>query len=258
MTGIYDAAQAYEIGFSYRDIPAEVDAVIAFCAAAGGREPQSVLEIASGPADHALEFARRGVTATALDLSTAMCERARVRAITQGLDLRVVQQDMLGFTLDSRFDLAVCMIDSIAYIPDLSGLLAHLRSVRQHLNPGGIYVVESAHPADIFGADAHTITEWTVERDGVSVMVQWGDSAVDTTDPIQQSTTTQITVSVTTAEGTQQIREIVPQRWWTSTELEAVGRLAGLQVSAVYGAFDPAVALESSAAWRMLTVYSLT
>lgn len=257
MTGIYDAAQAYEIGFSYRDIPAEVDAVVAFCTAAGRRAPLSVLEVAAGPADHALEFARRGATATALDLSMAMCERARVRATTQGLELAVVQKDMLGFELGLSFDLAICMIDSIAYIPDLPALLAHLLSIRRHLNPAGIYVIESAHPADIFGANAHTITEWTVERDGVAVRVQWGDSKVDTTDPIRQSTSTQIILSVTTADGTQQIREIVPQRWWTSTELEAVGRLAGLQVVATYGAFNPAIALDSSAAWRMLTVYAL-
>ncbi|MBV9096512.1 MAG: hypothetical protein JO079_00515, partial [Frankiaceae bacterium] len=77
MPGVYDAARAYALAFSYRDIPAEVDALLGWAHSIGVRNVASVLELAAGPADHAREFASRGVAATALDNSVAMTEYAK-------------------------------------------------------------------------------------------------------------------------------------------------------------------------------------
>ena len=82
---IYDHPQAYELACSFRDVSAEVDALRRWAA-----EARDVLELAAGPAEHAREFARRGVAATALDLSPAMCAYARRRG--EGLPLEVVQR----------------------------------------------------------------------------------------------------------------------------------------------------------------------
>ena len=79
MPGIYDEPELYEAACAYRDVPREADALLRWSgkyriAAAGPL--RSVLELAAGPAEHARELAGRGLEATALDLSAAMCARA--------------------------------------------------------------------------------------------------------------------------------------------------------------------------------------
>src|SRR5579863_5202568 len=80
VSGIYDEPELYELACAYRDIPAEVTALLAWCATyftgtAGeaGTRVSSALELAAGPAEHARELARRGLRTTTLDLSPAMC-----------------------------------------------------------------------------------------------------------------------------------------------------------------------------------------
>jgi len=54
MTSIYSHPRAYEIAFvSWRNIPAETDTLTALA----GFRPASVLELAAGPAAHAIEYA---------------------------------------------------------------------------------------------------------------------------------------------------------------------------------------------------------
>src|SRR5262245_30705110 len=119
---IYDHPWAYELACSFRDVSAEVDALSSW--APGARE---VLELAAGPAEHAREFAHRGVPATALDLNPAMCAYARERG--QGLPLTVVEADMTGFRLERRFGLVITMLDSTAHLMTLDALVAFLTQV---------------------------------------------------------------------------------------------------------------------------------
>jgi SAM-dependent methyltransferase len=224
----YDAPDAYEIGFSYRDVPAEVDALLAWH---GGRVT-TALELAAGPADHALELARRGCRMSTVDLSAAMCARATERAARAGLDLaHVLHADMVDFRLDDSFDLVFCLIDSLAHVLDLDRLVAHLACVRRHLAPGGAYVIETLHPADGFRPGSRTDTEWTAERDGVRVRVRWG-SGDEPMDPLTQVTWMLVSIDVSGPDGERRFAEMLPQRFWTRDELDAAARLAGLRVAA--------------------------
>ena len=101
--GIYAVPAAYELAFGYRDFTAEVSALAGWAAAVSGRPPASVLELAAGPAWHAIEFAARGADATALDLSARMCDRARERAAERGVALAVAEADMRDFSLGLAF-----------------------------------------------------------------------------------------------------------------------------------------------------------
>ena len=67
---IYAAARYYDIAFAYRDFAEECDFLIRAAALHLGRDPSSVLELAAGPANHAIELARRfGTGAVAVLLS---------------------------------------------------------------------------------------------------------------------------------------------------------------------------------------------
>jgi SAM-dependent methyltransferase len=251
---VYDAAAAYELAFSYRNIPAEVDAVLGWVEPLVGRPVTSVLELAAGPAEHARELATRGLRATALDLEPAMGRYALARAAAQRVPLQSVVADMCDFLLADQFDLVIMMIDSIAHITSRDRLDQHFRCIAPHLTPGGCYVIELSHPADSLGDQTLTKSAWTQAGDAASVAIRWGEPG----DPTDAATgVTSVTVSLDHRRNGQDplvIRETIPQRAWLREELLAsLGRVGGFEPRAWYGSFD-GVALDAASAWRMLVV----
>ncbi|MBV8295755.1 MAG: class I SAM-dependent methyltransferase [Acidimicrobiia bacterium] len=269
---LYADPRLYELAFSYRDIPHEVDVLEAWYQRRRGGRPHRVLELAAGPAAHAIEFARRGATATALDASAAMCAYATRRSRDEGVALDVVEGDMVRFRLRRRFDLAVVMLDSASHVLDLDAMVSHLRSVGTHLVPGGLYVMEMSHPADFLAgspetpathmtpAPPMTQSRWRLARGPGRVDVRF-TSPPRCFDPATQVTESRISVRVT-EEGCQRVlRGRVALRRWTAVELDAAARLAGnVRVVQRYGSFDVDGPFGAGhpTEWRMISVLERT
>ena len=259
MPGIYDEPEFYEAACAYREVPAEADALLRWFKrhrGPGEGPPRRVLELAAGPAEHARELARRGIDATALDLSPAMCTRAGDMAAAAGLKLTVVEADMRDFSIPGDFDLAITMLNSLCHLLTLDDLLPHLASVARHLRPGGLYITELAHPADYLSANRRTSSEWSTTVDGGTVSVRWG--AHDHIDPVTQVTRERVSVTYRKSGGSvRTVTDVVPNRFWTATELAAAIRLAGgFTVVASYGDFATDSPVEAADAWRMILVLS--
>jgi SAM-dependent methyltransferase len=277
VSGIYDEPELYQLACAYRDVPAESVALLTWLdkyAKIVGRV-RSVIELAAGPAEHARELARRGLRATALDHTPAMCAYAAAQAKAGGVDLDVVEADMRDFRLadaDGRpavFDLAITMLNSVCHLFTLDDLVNHLTAVAAHLAPGGLYIVELAHPADFFAADPRTSSEWEIDADGAHAQVSWGGRQ-DRIDPLTQVTDEHMTIRATAADGTiRTVSDVVPNRFWTLTEFTAAVRLANananagagapgaarpLDLVASYGDFDDTTALDAATAWRMILI----
>ncbi|MBV9486407.1 MAG: class I SAM-dependent methyltransferase [Frankiaceae bacterium] len=249
---LYDAAQAYALAFSYRDIAAEVDAVLGWAAPVLGRPVRSVLELAAGPADHARDLVGRGLRATALDINPAMTELALAAGAANGQRLRAVTADMCAFTLDEQFDVAIMMIDSIAHILDDATLRSHFMCVAAHLTGGGCYVVELSHPADSIADQSLTTSAWTQAGDGESVSIRWGEPD-DPTDAASGVTSVTVTMEhVRDGRDPVVINDVVAQHAWLQDDLMAAmdGYFAPI---AWYGSFD-GVGLDNASAWRMIAV----
>jgi SAM-dependent methyltransferase len=256
--GLYADPSLYEAAFSYRDIGAEVDAIEAWFARGRGGRPQRVLEVAAGPAAHAIELARRGSRAVAVDLSGVMCAYARRRGLEAGVALDVVQADMIRFRIPRRrFDLALVMLDSASHILDLDAMVSHLRSVASHLSPGGLYVMEMSHPADFLAGMAKTQDRWRVTRGGRRVDVRW-TAPLSGFDPVTQVWDNSLSVTVTEKGRRRVVRDRIVLRRWTATELDAAARLAGgLCLAERHGSFDVdgAFGERGSDEWRMISVF---
>jgi hypothetical protein len=236
VTGIYDDPEIYQIACAYRDIPAEAHALLSWAGKHWELDgaPQSVLELAAGPAEHAIELARQGLRATALD---------------------TIQGDMRDFVLPAPVDLALTMLNSACHLFTLDDMVAHLAAVAANVVPGGLYIMELAHPADYLTQASRTSSEWTIEKDGLTAEVRWG-GPLDAIDPVTQVTREHVTISVTYTDGIKRtVTDVVPNRFWTATELTAAITLAGgLSVAATYGDFDDTTPVDAPEAWRMVLV----
>ena len=277
VSSIYEEPELYQLACAYRDVPAEVTALLTWLekhavparadgaggGAGGGASggARSVLELAAGPAEHARELARRGLRSTALDFSPAMCAYAAGQAKAAGLELNVIEADMRDFRITgpdgerTMFDLAITMLNSLCHLFTLDDLVNHLTAVSAQLAPGSLYIVELAHPADFFSPTPRTSSDWTVDVDGVHAQVRWGGRQ-DQIDPLTQITDEHMTIRATAADGTiRTVSDVVPNRFWTLTEFTAALRLAGgYELAASYGDFDDTTPLDAPTAWRMILI----
>lgn len=107
------------------------------------RQPASVLDVGCGTGSHALILAERGYAVTGIDASAGMLRVARRKARGRR-NPAFVRADMRRFALGRTFDAVVCMDGAYTHLLTERDLLAHLRTVRRHLSPGGVYVFEFA------------------------------------------------------------------------------------------------------------------
>lgn len=251
----YSFAKYYDIAFDFKNIPKECDFITELSQKYAKAPPRSFIEFAAGPALHAIEFAKRGAFAAAVDLSPEMAAYGLDKATKAGVPLQYDCADMVHYKSVQKFDVAAIVMDSVSYLLTNESVIAHLQSVAGVLNPGGIYVLEMAHPRSVFNIAASTVNDWKVERDGATVKIQWG-APTDVFDPITQTTLTSVRLEYQDGERRGVIEEKAPQRCFTATEWAALVRAAGcFEIVAWYGAMSTAQAFTNDeAAWRMIPV----
>ena len=172
----YANAKAYDIAFGDRDFVDECNFLEYALKEFGGKEfvglkfaglpnyqtlklsnptnsqthKPSFLELAAGPAQHAREFARRGWRAVALDLSQDMLDYAQAGAAHDGVTIETTCADMIDFTLSAPVAVAANLMESLSHLTTNEQVVAHLRAVSRNLLPGGVFVIEMAHPETIW------------------------------------------------------------------------------------------------------------
>ncbi|MFD3686126.1 class I SAM-dependent DNA methyltransferase [Nocardiopsis sp. NPDC058631] len=168
-----DHAEVYDLVYEGRgkDYEAEAADVLALVEERAGAPAESLLDVACGTGTHLRHFAAGVGHADGLELSGEMLDLARRRAPSAGLH----QGDMRGFDLGRTYTAVVCMFSSIGYMRDTAELGAALRAFADHLDPGGVAVVEPWWFPDTFLGDyvsAHVVGDdrRTVSRVSYSVL----------------------------------------------------------------------------------------
>ncbi len=254
--GLYAAAELYELAFSYRDYAAEFAFLAEVHARFCSRPLSSFLELAAGPAGHAIAALERGVFATALDCSSAMADLAKARAGERGLGLDYLVADMTTFISPRRYDLAACLLDSATYLLTHEAMLQHLERVADALGDGGVYILELEHPASIFGLRATTKTEWTVSSPTGELRVSWHDDRT-AFDAIRHLSRVTATLEHVARDGTvQRVVDTTDLRPWTAQEIAMLVNMTGrFEVVTWYGALRVDVPFDNQPqAWRMVPV----
>jgi len=173
MQDLYNHPKYYEIAFSFRDIPVEVNA-FEECIKRFSQIPvKSVLELGCGNSPHMEELVKRGYQYNGLDLSEAMLEYSIKKASRIRAEVKLFYADMVDFSVERMVDFIYVLLGSL-YVRSTLELLNHFKSVAKALNKGGLYLldwcVQYDPPWDSEGGDS-----WEIERDGIRVKttVSW-------------------------------------------------------------------------------------
>lgn len=116
-----------------------------------GRPVQTVVELGCGTGSLTRLLAKRGFRMTALDLSPDMLSAAADKC--DGLDVRLVCQDMARLALPAPVDAAICCLDSMNYVTRPSALKRTFRRVHRALAPGGLFLFDVKTPLFLEGDD---------------------------------------------------------------------------------------------------------
>lgn len=245
----YRNARAYDIAFGDRDFPDECN-FLEWCLDNFGfpildfglsdtsqskiENRKSFLELACGPARHAREFARRGWRAVGLDLSNDMLEYASEGAARDGVKIETVAGDMTDFTLQEPVALAANLMESLSHLVTNEQVVNHFRAVSRNLLPGGIFVIEMAHPETIWRDSLPNIwlscsTDSDIFKDEpyTEVDVLFG-KADDPYDWITQQWLVSTRLAIREAGQPERVVEHQhPHRWYLAQELKALIDLSG-------------------------------
>lgn len=112
-----------------------------------------LLDIGCGTGGH-LAHLKHTYVATGLDLDAGMVNVARRRHPS----VEFVQGDMQDFHLGRRFDAIVSLFSAIGYVQTIDRLNGTLACIAEHLEPGGVVVIEPwLTPEDYVAGTVHAV-----------------------------------------------------------------------------------------------------
>jgi SAM-dependent methyltransferase len=205
--------------------PAEVNGLLELASLAPGAH---VLDLCCGPGRHSLELARRGFRVTGVDRTALYLEAARQKAVEEGLEIELVQEDMRRFSRPGAFDAAINLFTSFGYFEDPADDLQVAKNLCTSLKPGGKLVMEMIgkevlarifRPRDWF---------WLDEEAGVIMLEErklspgWG----------------WIESTWTLLRGSERQAYTFSHRLYAGTELVSLLRQAGFASVALFGGLD--------------------
>ncbi|MGD2039432.1 MAG: class I SAM-dependent methyltransferase [Anaerolineae bacterium] len=205
------------------------------------RTGSPVLDMACGTGRVLLPLARQGYQVTGVDNSEAMLAIAREKVTAEGLHDRVVlhHQDMRQLDLGRRFNLVLVALNSFTHLASLDDQLSTLARMYQHLQPGGVLVLDLFNPDldRLLGFQGQVTLDKTMldEETGHQVM-RFRTEKVDFGRQILHMT---YIVDEVDSQGTVK-RTLFPfhMRYIFRYELELLLRYTGFALEAIYGSYD--------------------
>ena len=205
MSEVYQSPKYYEIAFSFRDIPAEVDVFEALIKQHSQIPVSRVLELGCGPALHLAELARRGYTYVGLDQSRPMLAYARQKADAIQASAQFHVASMLDFWLAEPVDFAFVLLGSL-YAKNTTELLSHFDAVGQALKRGGLYLLDWCVQ---FTPAAARTESWEMVKDEITVKTTYQVKPIN---PVEQTVEEIITQEIEDTGAQAVLREVLIKR----------------------------------------------
>ncbi|NNM75188.1 class I SAM-dependent DNA methyltransferase [Enterovirga aerilata] len=190
-----------------------------------------VLELACGTGRLSVPLAADGHRVVGLDISAAMLEAARRKAVAAGREIEFVEGDMRSFELLREFALVVVSCNSLSHLTTNGELVDALRCVARHLAPGGLLAFDVVNPrvsdlAQADGTDQPPRLWRTSDAVGEELLAY---------DPVGQVRFLRWRLA---GEGRERRTSVMRLRTIFPQELPLLLNAAGLELAARFGDFD--------------------
>ncbi len=207
----------------------------------GGR----VLEIGCGTGRTLIPCAQAGVEIVGLDLSDDMLSFCRGEIEKESREvqnrIKLVKADMTNFNLNEKFDLITTPFRPFQHLGTVEEQLACLACIREHLAPGGNFVLDIFDPDLEFLTDTDRAIEFGEEppfilKDGREVVVTYRNPSVDS---VNQIVHCEMIFSVTHPDGREErhVQRFI-MRYTFRWEAEHLLHRAGFKVKSVIGGYN--------------------
>lgn len=231
----YDSfAEVYDL--FYADIEDDLEMYLGFAERTGG----AILEIGAGTARVALALAEAGHTVVGLELSAGMRAIAQHKIAEARLTDRVqmITGDMRRFKLDQHVDLVIAPINTFLHNLTLDDQLATLSSIKKHLRPGGLLVLDCFNPDPAHAADDRRLIlqRNVIDSDTGESAQLWLARSTDWGQQLQDIT---YFADCVDADG-KVIRSTLTThfRFIFRHEMQLLLKLGGFDLKEIYGSYD--------------------
>jgi glycine/sarcosine N-methyltransferase len=106
------------------------------------KSAHDILEFASGTGTVAVGLALKGFNVVGVDYSPDMLKTARRKAREHKTDVKFISADISKIRLEKRFDLLLCLGNTIPHFTSAKSLRLMLENVMRHLKSGGYLIFQ--------------------------------------------------------------------------------------------------------------------
>jgi SAM-dependent methyltransferase len=209
----------------WENTAAAVDKVLTLLELSPG---ERVLDLCCGPGRHSLELARRGYRPTGVDRTARYLDEARRRAVSAGLEVEWVQEDMRRFVRPEAFGAAINLFTSFGYFDDPEDDRRVARNLCASLRPGGKAILD-VHGKETLARNFRE-RDWSrVDGNESLILLEERSLALDWS---------RLNFTWTLVGPQGQRSESLSLRLYSGTELAALLREAGFATVTLFGGLD--------------------
>jgi trans-aconitate methyltransferase len=157
-------ARYYDTLYAFKDYKGASEAVHALIQQ-HAPAAKNILDVGCGTGSH-LRFLSEYYETEGLDISADLIAVAREKAP----DVPFHISDMVDFRIERRFDVVTCLFSAIAYVETLERMCQAVSNMAEHLNPGGLLIIEPWFDQQTYWTDTVTVNQ---SCDGDDLKIAW-------------------------------------------------------------------------------------
>ena len=105
-----------------------------------------ILELCCGTGRLTIPLAKEGYDICGVDFTASMLEKAKSKAIEEGLKIKFIQADIRDLELGMQYDLIFIPFNSIHHLYENEDLFRAFQKVKKHLREGGVFLLDCFNP----------------------------------------------------------------------------------------------------------------
>lgn len=204
-----------------------------------------VLDMACGTGRHLEAFSRQGRSVAGIDQSAFMVEQAAARVPSAHLTVGDLENVRVG----RAYPIVTCLFDSIGYLVTNDRIIQGLTSIRDHLEPSGVAILEFWHAAAMLRSHDPVRVRW-IQADGMPVL-RVSETSLDVRD---QTATVKYTIVALEGDRPATVyREEHVNRYFLVQEMALLLAMAGLSPVSWHDGFRRSAAVHTGT-WHVVVV----